>query len=119
MTEKQMIHANNVHAPSMNTDVINQVKELIPDAEPLDDPLNIAPHVRSRYFRENIYPYAERMRSKEYYEHKLPLQIELVKLQNWIKDSGERLSSLKDEMPRARAARLRASWSIGIPGPPA
>ncbi|CAI7998909.1 Polyphosphate:ADP/GDP phosphotransferase [Geodia barretti] len=30
------------------------------------------------------------MRSREYYEHKLPLQIELIKLQNWMRDSGER-----------------------------
>ena len=69
---------------------IKPSREPIPDAEPLDDPLDIAPHIRSRYFRENIYPYAARMRSREYYEHKLPLQIELIKLQNWMRDSGER-----------------------------
>ncbi len=63
----------------------------IPDAEPIDDPLNIAPDVRARYFREDIYPYAERMRRKEYETQKLPLQVELVKLQNWIRDAGERV----------------------------
>lgn len=60
------------------------------DAEPLDDPLNIAPHVRSRYFRENIYPYAERMRRREYEVIKRPLQIELMKLQNSMRETGDR-----------------------------
>ena len=91
MIEKQLIHENNAHAPYPTGGVIKSAKELILDAEPLDDPLNIVPHVRARYFRENIYPYTERIRSREYYEQKLPLQIELVKLQNWIKNSGERV----------------------------
>ena len=63
----------------------------IPDALPLADPLNIGPEDRVRYFRENIYPYARRLRSKEYYAHKFPLQVELVKLQNWVRESGERV----------------------------
>ena len=63
----------------------------IADAEPLDDPLNIDPHTRVRYFRNNIYPYAYRMNYQDYYRAKLPLQVELVRLQNWMKDTGERL----------------------------
>ena len=62
----------------------------IPDAEPLDDPLDIAPHVRSRYFRENIYPYGKLMRRKEYEAQKLTLQIELMKLQNSMRETGDR-----------------------------
>ena len=63
----------------------------IPDAEPLDNPLEISQEDRVRFFRENIYPYAQRMSYEEYYDHKLPLQVELVKLQNWIRDAGERV----------------------------
>ena len=63
----------------------------IPDALPLADPLSISPENRVKYFRENLYPYARRMRSKEYYRHKLPLQVELVKLQNWVKEAGKRV----------------------------
>ena len=63
----------------------------IPRAEPIDDPPNIGEENRIRYFRENLYPYAERMRNKEYNQEKLSLQVELVKLQNWIKETGERL----------------------------
>ena len=37
------------------------------------------------------YPYDERMKAKEYYETLEALQIELVKLQSWIVESGSRL----------------------------
>jgi polyphosphate kinase 2 len=37
------------------------------------------------------YPYDERMPRAEYDHHKRLLQIELLKLQNWFKDNGERL----------------------------
>jgi polyphosphate kinase 2 len=37
------------------------------------------------------YPYAVRIRRREYERQKRLLQIELLKLQTWIKDSGERL----------------------------
>ncbi len=63
----------------------------IPDAQPLDDPLNIDPETRGRYFRESIYPYAQRMTYEEYYAEKFPLQVELVRLQNWVKDAGQRV----------------------------
>ena len=76
---------NGVESPN-----IEQAEYSILDAEPLDDPMNIAPHVRSRYFRENIYPYAERMRRKEYEAEKRELQIELMKLQNSMRETGDR-----------------------------
>ena len=60
------------------------------ESEPLDDPLNISPENRVRFFRENLFPYAYRMRTREYNAQKLPLQVELVKLQNWMRDAGER-----------------------------
>ena len=37
------------------------------------------------------YPYSEKMPRDEYEYLKRPLQIELVKLQNWVKSTGERL----------------------------
>ncbi len=40
------------------------------------------------------YPYKERMKRKEYEKLKQELQIELLKLQNWVKDSGERILML-------------------------
>ena len=67
------------------------VEPTIPDARPIENPTNIGAENRIRYFRENLYPYAHRMRNKEYNAEKLPLQIELIKLQNWIREVGERV----------------------------
>ncbi len=63
----------------------------IPNAKPIEDPTHIGAENRIRYFRENLYPYAQRMKGKEYEALKLPLQVELIKLQNWMRDTGERL----------------------------
>ena len=37
------------------------------------------------------YPYSERMSRHDYERAKRPLQVELVKLQNWVKSTGERI----------------------------
>jgi polyphosphate kinase len=37
------------------------------------------------------YPYSERLPRSEYEVHKRVLQIELLKLQNWVKDTGQRV----------------------------
>ena len=68
-----------------------EVELPIPQTEPVEDPPHIGAENRIRYFRENLYPYPNRMGSKEYEAQKLPLQVELVKLQNWIREVGERL----------------------------
>ena len=43
------------------------------------------------YFRQPAYPYPERLDVGSYYTQKLALQIELVKMQNWIDEQGRRL----------------------------
>ena len=63
----------------------------IPNALPVENPTNISAENRIRYFRENLFPYAERMKNREYNAQKLPLQVELVKLQNWMREVGERM----------------------------
>ena len=94
MLEKSLISEDNRHEQTATSSVSRLAIEPTPvailDAEPLDDPLNIEPHVRSRYFRENIYPYAELMRRKEYEAEKRQLQIELMKLQNSMRETGDR-----------------------------
>ena len=64
---------------------------LIPGAEAVEDPLHIDTETRVKYFRESIYPYSRRMAHEDYYAEKLPLQVELVKLQKWIREAGERV----------------------------
>ncbi len=42
-------------------------------------------------FKRNIYPYKKKMPRKEYEAEKYKLQIELLKMQSWVRDSGERI----------------------------
>jgi polyphosphate kinase 2 len=69
-----------------------------PDEQyPIENVAPIPPGVRITddlirdYFSGNTYPYADRMGAKAYYREKIPLQIELVKLQNWIKEAHRKL----------------------------
>ncbi|MER5653380.1 MULTISPECIES: polyphosphate kinase 2 [unclassified Streptomyces] len=56
-----------------------------------DDPVLIRPDGSTvDTWREN-YPYEQRMERKEYEWHKRLQQIELLKLQSWIKETGRRL----------------------------
>src|ERR1700744_6365106 len=56
-----------------------------------DDPVLLWPDGTPVDTWRQEYPYAERM-TREYYDHhKRLLQIELVKLQNWVKDTGQRI----------------------------
>ena len=56
-----------------------------------DDPVLLWPDGTPVDTWREDYPYDERM-SREYYDHhKRLLQIELVKLQNWVKDTGQRI----------------------------
>ncbi len=48
-------------------------------------------HIRRDYFRSSKYPYPERLGIKAYLEQKYRLQVELVKLQNSVKDTGQRV----------------------------
>jgi polyphosphate kinase 2 (PPK2 family) len=57
------------------------------------------------------YPYDERLPRAEYDQHKRLLQIELLKLQNWIKESGERLVVLFE----GRDAAGKGARSSGSP----
>lgn len=42
-------------------------------------------------WREGVYPYKNRMSRKNYEKQKYHLQVELLKLQKWVKDSGQRI----------------------------
>jgi polyphosphate kinase 2 len=56
-----------------------------------DDPVLLYPDGRPVDTWREDYPYEERMSRPEYERTKRLLQIELVKLQNWMKDTGQRL----------------------------
>ena len=46
---------------------------------------------RKDLFKRNIYPYKNKMKRKDYEAEKFKLQIELLKMQSWMRDSGEKL----------------------------
>ncbi len=48
------------------------------------------------YFRSSKYPYPTRMDMTTYYRAKYGLQVELVKLQNWLKETGGKLLILME-----------------------
>lgn len=49
------------------------------------------PIVRTAVFAEGVYPYQWKMKRKEYEEAKAALQVELLKMQNWVKATGQKI----------------------------
>jgi len=47
--------------------------------------------VLARVFREGVYPYDNKMKRREYERQKAGLQVELLKVQRWVKESGNRI----------------------------
>ncbi len=45
-------------------------------------------------FRNGTYPYKTKIRTRVYELHKRELQVELLKVQNWVKQSGQRIVAL-------------------------
>ena len=52
------------------------------------------PEAVRRAFETGAYPYASRLTEKEYVARIMPLQVELLKAQNWIKAANERVTVL-------------------------
>ncbi len=63
----------------------------VDDDDEHDDPVLRWPDGRVVDTWREDYPYSEKMTREEYEYLKRPLQIELVKLQNWVKSTGERI----------------------------
>src|ERR1700683_1336501 len=63
----------------------------VEDDDQHDAPVLLWPDGREVDTWRQDYPYAEKMSRQEYEYLKRPLQIELVKLQNWVKSVGEHI----------------------------
>jgi polyphosphate kinase len=63
----------------------------VEDDDEHDDPVLLWPDGRVVDTWRQDYPYPEKMPRPEYEYLKRPLQIELVKLQNWVKSTGQRI----------------------------
>ncbi|MCB1635057.1 MAG: polyphosphate kinase 2, partial [Xanthomonadales bacterium] len=57
-----------------------------PDASPTQ-----SDELLSRHWKEGAYPYQNRLRRKTYEKQKYDLQVELLKLQHWVKETGQRV----------------------------
>ncbi len=60
-------------------------------ASPVDKLKNVKQLTRKQIFREGGYPYEKPISRTEYETTKNQLQIELLKMQNWARESGERI----------------------------
>jgi polyphosphate kinase len=63
----------------------------VEDDDEHDDPVLLYADGREVQTWREDYPYPEKMTRDEYEYLKRPLQIELVKLQNWVKSTGQRI----------------------------
>lgn len=69
----------------------DELQSPIPTAKPGADPTTISPEEIRSLFREGSYAYSLRLSLEDYYAQMYLLQVELVKLQNWVKSSGEKI----------------------------
>ncbi|HET9116784.1 MAG TPA: hypothetical protein VFN75_01680 [Pseudonocardiaceae bacterium] len=58
------------------------------------------------------YPYAQRMRRQDYEHTKRSLQIELLKMQSWVKDTGQRVVVLFEG--RDAAGKGSSLYQVGL-----
>ncbi|MFJ7412469.1 hypothetical protein ACIQWZ_16880 [Streptomyces sp. NPDC098077] len=56
-----------------------------------DDPVLVTPEGRARDAWREDYPYDRKLRRRDYDKAKRALQIELLKLQHWVKERDQRL----------------------------
>jgi polyphosphate kinase 2 len=64
------------------------------DNEDLDDPILVGPDGKRVDTWRERYPYDERLERGEYERQKRALQVELLKMQEWIQDNGQRVCVL-------------------------
>lgn len=94
------LHAGNVEKMTehlqalmngMSPDEINEVKKLFTNPSPsLSGKTNKDDELADNW-REGGYPYKNRMSRKNYEAQKYELQVELLKLQKWVKDTGQKI----------------------------
>lgn len=95
------MHPDDASAPQTLYELESIVDQLAyEDFEPQAPLARVREHAGNRrpskktiqqYFATGEYPYTERMAPGEYYRIKHRLQVELVKLQNWVMDNDQRI----------------------------
>lgn len=88
-------------------------------AVPLRRGQKVGKKLIQKYFNEVVYPYKHHLALADYYQQKVLLQIELVKLQNWVRESGRKIVLIfegrdaagKGSTIRAFMEHLNPRWS--------
>jgi polyphosphate kinase len=83
-----------VRTAVQSSDLLDELPDLRVDDSDEDEPVLLRADGRPVDTWRERYPYAERMQRREYDRTKRLLQIELLKLQYWLKATGERLMIL-------------------------
>ena len=78
-------------APAAPAQAPAKVPATAPKTEKARHVVSHEPDAIRRAFESGDYPYTTKVGEKHYLERVQPLQAELVKAQNWVKDSGEKI----------------------------
>jgi polyphosphate kinase 2 len=93
MTERKAAQAKavvDIDAQKANNDDNSAKKERVNPAH-LFGKMRHSPEKISELFREGVYPYKNKIRGNVYQRHKEELQVELLKVQNWVKMTGQKI----------------------------
>lgn len=74
--------------------VLEMTKQALKNKKDKKQSSEVKPIDFKRYFKQCIYPYKKKMKRKEYEKLKSELQVELLKVQNWVRDTGQRIVML-------------------------
>ncbi|VAX05781.1 Polyphosphate kinase 2 [hydrothermal vent metagenome] len=78
-----MIEQTTPKTGRINSESTNQITAIVDSA--------IKPLNKKDIFKSGLYPYKKMMSRSEYEKQKKELQIELLKMQSWVKESGQRI----------------------------
>jgi len=84
---------------ALNTDTDNTNKDVVAvghdqEAHHMLAKLRHNPDAIKEHFRDGIYPYKTKMKKKIYEKQKQKLQVELLKVQSWTKETGQKIMIL-------------------------
>lgn len=85
------------HAAKLTTTSPDPTHSEIPSVEGVKpklqvfDTSNLSKEQRREIFRNHAFPYDKRMSESDYQELAVPLHIELLKMQKWVKNTGQRM----------------------------
>ena len=78
-------------APTGGADRLADAHQRTAEANHILAEMRHDPAVIERIFRDGVYPYKRKISRKVYEAHKAELQAELLKVQNWVKETGQKV----------------------------